>query len=84
MRAQWLTQPYDDKTGAEGTPYNAPSQNMVDMFERKGEDGFYYPIDDPRSGYEAVKYSDPYSKRDPRLSNNIIVPGEAWGTPGAL
>ena len=79
VRAQWLTQPYDDKTGAEGTPYNAPTQNMVDMFERKGADGKYYPITDPRSGYEAVKYSDPYSDRDPRLSNNILVPGEQWG-----
>lgn len=80
VRAQWLTQPYDDKTGAEGTPYNAPSQNMVDMFERKGPDGQFYPITDTRSGYEAVKYTDPYSDRDPRLANNIIVPGEAWGT----
>lgn len=79
VRAQWLTQPYDDKTGAEGTPYNAPSQNMVDLFERQGEDGNFYPISDPRSGYAAVKSTDPYSRRDPRLANNIIVPGEAWG-----
>ena len=79
VRAQWLTQPYDDKTGGEGTPYNAPTQNMVDMFERQGEDGYYYPISDSRSGYDAVKSTDPYSKRDPRLANNILVPGEAWG-----
>lgn len=79
VRAQWLTQPYDDKTGGEGTPYNAPTQNMVDMFERQGEDGYYYPISDSRSGYDAVKGTDPYSKRDPRLANNILVPGEAWG-----
>ena len=55
VRAQWLTQPYDNKTGAEGTPYNAPTQNAVDMYERKGADGNYYPITDPRSGYDAVK-----------------------------
>ena len=55
VRAQWLTQPYDNKTGAEGTPYNAPTQNAVDMYERKGADGKYYPITDPRSGYDAVK-----------------------------
>ncbi len=79
VRAQWLTQPYDDKTGGEGVPYNAPTQNMVDLFERKGEGGYYYPITDSRSGYDAVKSSDPYSDRDPRLENNIIVPGEQWG-----
>ncbi len=79
VRAQWLTQPYDDKTGAEGTPYNAPTQNMVDLFERMGDDGKYYPITDPRSGYDAVKTSHPYSNRDPRLANNILVPGEQWG-----
>ena len=33
VRAQWLTQPYDNKTGAEGTPYNAPTQNAVDMYD---------------------------------------------------
>ncbi len=79
VRAQWLTQPYDDKTGAEGTPYNAPTQNMVDMYERKGEDGKYYPISDTRSGYAAVRTTKPYSDRDPRLANNILVPGEQWG-----
>jgi hypothetical protein len=79
VRAQWLTQPYDDKTGAEGTPYNAPTQNMVDLFERKGADGNYYPITDPRSGYEAVKATKPYTDRDPRFTNNIVYPGEQWG-----
>ena len=79
VRAQWLTQPYDNKTGAEGTPYNAPTQNAVDMYERMGTDGKYYPITDPRSGYDAVKTTDPYSDRDPRFTNNILVPGEQWG-----
>ena len=51
----------------------------MDLFERKGEDGKYYPITDSRSGYENVKYNDPYSNRDPRLSEFILVPGEAWG-----
>ncbi|MDR3119671.1 MAG: RagB/SusD family nutrient uptake outer membrane protein, partial [Mediterranea sp.] len=79
VRAQWLTQPYDDKTGAEGTPYNAPTQNMVDLFERKGADGKYYPITDSRSGYDGVKTTTPYTDRDPRLVNNILTPGEQWG-----
>jgi hypothetical protein len=79
VRAQWLTYPYDDKAGAEGIPYNAPTQNAVDMYERKGSDGNYYPISDPRSGYDAVKYSDPYTDRDPRLENNILWPGAPWG-----
>ena len=78
VRAQWLTQPYDNKTGAEGTPYNAPTQNAVDMYERKGADGNYYPITDPRSGYDAVKTTNPYSDRDPRFTNNILVPGEQY------
>ena len=40
-------------------PYNAPTQNAVDMYERKGADGNYYPITDPRSGYDAVKTTNP-------------------------
>ena len=59
-------------------PYNAPTQNAVDMYERKGADGNYYPITDPRSGYDAVKTTNPYSDRDPRFTNNILVPGEQW------
>jgi hypothetical protein len=79
VRAQWLTWPYDDKAGAEGIPYNAPTQNAVDLYERMGDDGKYYPITDPRSGYDAVKTTRPYSDRDPRFTNNILVPGERWG-----
>lgn len=77
MRSFWITQPYENKTGSEGTPYSAPTQNMVDLFEKKGNDGFYYPITDPNSGYNP---QDPYKDRDPRFSNNILYPGEAWGT----
>lgn len=75
----WLTEPYVAGTGPQQAPYHAPSQNMVDLFERKGDDGLFYPIADSRSGYDAVKNSDPYSNRDPRLKNNILVPGEEWG-----
>jgi len=53
-----------------------PTQNMVDLFEKKGSDGNYYPITDPRSGYN---FQDPYKDRDPRFDNNIIVAGQAWG-----
>lgn len=75
----WLTDPYVAGTGPQQAPYHAPSQNMVDLFERKGTDGKFYPITDQRSGYDAVKNNDPYSNRDPRLKEFILVPGEAWG-----
>lgn len=75
----WLTAPYVAGTGPQQIPYHAPSQNMVDLFERQGDDGKYYPITDDRSGYSAVKTTDPYSKRDPRLKDLILVPGEQWG-----
>jgi len=53
-----------------------PTQGMVEMYEKKGADGNYYPITDPRSGYND---QDPFTDRDPRFYNNIITPGEAWG-----
>lgn len=76
MRAFFITQPWESKTGTEGTPFTCPTQNIVDMFEKKGPDGNYYPITDPLSGYDP---QNPYIDRDPRFSNDIIYPGEAWG-----
>lgn len=75
LRRFFITQPFENLTGTEGTPYSAPTQNMVDLFEKKGADGKYYPISDPLSGYSL---NQPYADRDPRFTNNIIVPGEAW------
>ncbi len=59
--------------------YNAPTQNMVDLYERLGDDGYYYPISDSRSGYEAVKETDMYSNREPRFGVNILKAGDKFG-----
>ncbi len=69
--------------------YYAPTQNMVDMFERyavtydtdDNEIHTYYPISDPRSGYTLTNgsTSDMYSNRDPRLQINILLPGQTRG-----
>lgn len=45
-----------------------PSQNLVDAFPMRNG----YPITDPSSGYDP---SNPYSNRDPRLSDYIIYNG---------
>jgi hypothetical protein len=52
--------------------FSSPTQNIVDKFEMQNG----YPIDHPASGYDP---QDPYTNRDPRFTNNIIVPGEEWG-----
>lgn len=75
LRTFWLTFPFDNKTGTQGVQYHAPTQNIVDLFEKKGSDGYYYPITDPASGYNL---QDPYKDRDPRFTNDILCPGEAW------
>lgn len=81
IRSFWL--PSQSASGdiqnkdGDASSYNAPTQNMVDMFDKKGADGIYYPISDPRAGYDAEKT--PFLDRDPRFYNNIIVPGEAFG-----
>ena len=45
-----------------------PTQNLVDAFPMANG----YPISDPASGYAAT---DPYTKRDPRLKNYILLNG---------
>jgi len=77
IRYFWLFFTTDNgTTGPDAASGFMPSQNMVDMYEKKGPDGNYYPITDPRAGYDP---QDPYADRDPRFKNNIITPGEAWG-----
>lgn len=76
MRTFWIPTEYGDGTGNDAIVYNAPTQNAVDMFEKKGADGKYYPITDPRAGYND---QDPFKDRDPRFYNNIIYPSQAWG-----
>jgi len=76
IRYFWLFFSTETFTGPDAASGFMPSQNMVDMYEKKGPDGKYYPITDPRAGYDP---QDPYADRDPRFHNNIITPGEAWG-----
>lgn len=76
VRAFWLSSEYAQGTGNDAASYNAPTQNMVDLYEKEGDDGFYYPIAHPNAKYDAQK---PYEKRDPRFYNNILYPGNKWG-----
>lgn len=52
-----------------------PTQNFVDLFEKKGTDGNYYPITDSRSGYDL---QNPYKDRDPRFYKTVLYNGAAW------
>jgi starch-binding outer membrane protein, SusD/RagB family len=57
----------------EGTGRINPTQNLVDAFPMANG----YPIsDETNSGYNA---SDPYTNRDPRLANYIVVNGSTQG-----
>lgn len=76
VRAFWLSSEYAQGTGNDAASYNAPTQNMVDLYEKEGDDGFYYPIAHPNAKYDA---QNPYEKRDPRFYNNILYPGNKWG-----
>jgi hypothetical protein len=48
-----------------------PTQNLVDEFEMANG----LPIDDPASGYDPM---DPWSNRDPRFRNGILVDRDQW------
>lgn len=80
VKSLWLYADLAGGTQVAASTYNAPTQNMVDLFEKKGQDEKYYPIGDPRAVYDDQK---PYTDRDPRLKNNILVPGEEWGKNGS-
>ena len=78
-RAFWLYADMTGGTGSESFAISCPTLNAVNMYERKGADGIYYPINDTRSGYKF----DPehaFIDRDPRFYNNILIPGDTWGT----
>lgn len=76
IRAFWLAGEYASGTGNDAVSYNAPTQNMVDLYEKKGADGLFYPINSPKAGYDL---QNPYKDRDPRFYNNILYPGNKWG-----
>jgi hypothetical protein len=65
----------DGGQGQSAMNFSNPTQNIVDKFETL--DG--YPISDPASGYDSQL---PFENRDPRLTNNIFLPGEQWGVNG--
>ena len=76
MCSFYLPYEYSGSKYGGGPGFSSPTQNIVDMFEAKGEDGNYYPISDSRSNYDPQK---PYVNRDPRFYNNILYAGEKWG-----
>lgn len=76
IRTFFLYSSLAEGVGVDGASFCAPSQNMVDLFEKRGADGNYYPISDSRAGYDLQEL---FEDRDPRFYNNIIVPGEQWG-----
>lgn len=47
------------------------------MFDKIGEDEVYYPITDQKSGYTL---DNSFEGRDPRFYNNILCPGDEWGS----
>lgn len=75
IRSFWLPAEYAQGTGNDAVPFNAPTHNMVDLYEKKGADGVYYPISDPKANYDL---QDLFKDRDPRFYNNILVPGQKW------
>lgn len=52
-----------------------PTQNFVNLFEKKGPDGNYYPISDSRAAYAAQS---PYKDRDPRFYKTVLYHGSSW------
>src|SRR5690606_21409014 len=76
IRTFWLYASLAEGTGVDGASMNAPTQNMVDLYEKRGIDGNYYPIGHPMAEYDS---QDPFADRDPRFYNNILTPGEHWG-----
>lgn len=76
MRYFWQTLFFDTFSGPDAASCFMPTQNMANLYEKKGIDGNYYPITDPRSGYNL---QEPFKDRDPRFENNFIVPGQSWG-----
>lgn len=85
IRVFWQWIEWDKNTGQDAQCFASPNSEIVKLYERKGEDGNYYPITDPRSGYVGVDadgkngpWSD-FQNRDPRMYNNILLPGQRWG-----
>lgn len=76
IRVNYLPQYFSGGTGNDATAFSNPTQNIVDQYEVLNN-GVAYNINHPNSGYDP---QDPYKNRDPRFYNNILVPGDEWGT----
>ena len=72
IRTFWQYEDLAFGSGPDGNSMCCPSLNIVNMFDKKGADGIYYPIDDPRSGYALDYAHKPFEDRDPRFYNNIL------------
>lgn len=79
LRRYWIWSDLDSFTGQDAAGLGMPTANIVANYERKGPDGKYYPISDTRSGYENGKWT-AMQDRDPRFYNNLLLPGQRWGT----
>lgn len=77
IRTWWIWPECDGKSAAAAQAFGMPTANIVEYYERKGEDGNYYPVTDPRSGYVEGQWS-AMQNRDPRMYNNILLPGDRW------
>ena len=85
IRAFWQWIDFDKNTGPDAQGFACPTAEIVKFYDRKGPDGNYYPVTDPRSGYVGVDadgkngpWSD-MSDRDPRFYSNLLLPGQRWG-----
>lgn len=76
LKSFWLPEEYVNGGGVEGFAHHSPTQNMVDLYEKKGPDGNYYPISMEEAAYDP---NNPFETRDPRFNNNILYPGSKWG-----
>ena len=81
VRKYWIWADLDTFTGQDAACFGMPTANIVEYYERKGADGNYYPITDPKSGYVEGEWES-MQNRDPRFYNNLLLPGEKWGVKG--
>lgn len=79
IRKYWMWADLDTFTDTDAAGFGMPTANIVAYYERKGPDGNYYPITDPKSGYVEGDWSS-MQDRDPRFYNNLLLPGTEWGT----
>ena len=60
---------------------SCPTLNAANMYERQGEDGIYYSIDDPRSGYQ---FDPEHAFVRPSLPGHISIQPKCTNTHRAI